>query len=226
METWAVTRLFKTPKTGRIQGQRCPCPHLSRQKARRWLRAHRPRGFLSRPTAPYVHDAWAPGPDATAQRPRLRVAQPASRAAPRPEPRPEASPGKEGGRRREGPRLSRPQRPPPAGRPSRPAPTCGARDLPEPPAARPQPADPHRPGAAATREGPCKLSALETRCRAGERRAGLDGEQPIPAHGRAHWGGAGSGLRKPPIDGARRARPNGEALWRPRGWDQAQGPQS
>lgn len=103
METWAVTRLFKTPKTGRIQGQRCPCPHLSRQKARRWLRAHRPRGFLSRPTAPYVHDAWAPGPDATAQRPRLRVAQPASRAAPRPEPRPEASPGKEGGEEGKGP---------------------------------------------------------------------------------------------------------------------------
>lgn len=37
---------------------------------------------------------------AAAQRPRLRVAQPASRAAPRPEPRPAASPGKGGGERK------------------------------------------------------------------------------------------------------------------------------
>lgn len=160
-------------------------------KARRWLRAHQSKGFVTRPTAPYVHDAWAPGPAAAAQRPRVRMAQPASRAAPRPEPRPAASPGRGGGR--EGRSLSRPQRPLLAGRPSRPAPTCGARDLPEPPAARPQTADPHRPGAAATRQGPRKLSALETRGRAGERRAGLIGARPIPAHGRRALGEPGAG---------------------------------
>lgn len=77
VETWMVSRLFQTDKTGRVWGVRCPCPHLSRQKARRWLRAHRPRGFVTRPTAPYDRDAWAPGPAPTAQRPRLRVAQPA-----------------------------------------------------------------------------------------------------------------------------------------------------
>lgn len=136
-------------------------------------------------------------------------AWPSPPRAPRPAPprAPACGLAREGGWKegRKGRSLSRPQRPPPAGRPSRPAPTCGARDLPEPPAARPQSADPHRPGAAATREGLCKLSALETRCRAGERKAGLGGARPIPAHGRRVLGepGAGWGSRQ---SAAREAR--------------------
>lgn len=63
---------------------KCPCPHLSRQKARRWLRAHCPRGLDIRPTAPYVQDAWAPA------RPPLHKgrdsAWPSPPSAPRPAP--------------------------------------------------------------------------------------------------------------------------------------------
>lgn len=131
-----------------------------------------------------------PGPHCTKAATPRGPARLARRAPPR---APACGLARERGGGWKGRSLSRPQSPPPAGRPSRPAPTCGARDLPEPPAARPQSADPHRPGAATTREGPCKLSALETRCRAGERKAGLGGTRPIPAHGRRALGEPGAG---------------------------------
>lgn len=89
------------------------------------------------------------------QRPGHRVAQPDS--CPRPAPRlgPRPWPKREE-KRGEGRALAQAAAPAlqPAGRPSRPAPTCGARGLPKPPAARPKQRDPHRPTAAAPARPP------------------------------------------------------------------------
>lgn len=102
-----------------------------------------------------------------------------------------ASPGR-GGRWKEGRKgrsLSRPQRPPPAGRPSRPAPTCGARDLPEPPAARLTVVDPHRPRRRHNPRRPLQSAPLlrPAAARASGRRALAERDQSRRTAS-AHWG--------------------------------------
>lgn len=157
---------------------------------------------------------------AAAQRPRLRVAQPASRAAPRPEPRPAASPGKGGGGE-EGKGAASPGR---SARRPRGAPR--APHLPVAPAtcpSRPQP-DHSRPTLTAPAPPqPAKALASSRLLRPAAARA--SGGRALPERGQsrrtaaAHWGS-----RERAAEAANRRREARAAQWRGAGAAAGAGP--
>lgn len=212
---------FSNSQNRQSSGQRCPCPHVSRHKARRWLRAHQPRGFVTRPTAPYVHDAWAPGPATAAQRPRLRVAQPASRAAPRPAPpqAPACGLAREGGVEGKGAATPGRSARRPRGAPRAPhlpvAPaTCPSR--PQPDHSRPTLTAPAPPQPAKVLASSRLLRPAAARARGGRALSERDQSRRTAA---AHWGS-----RERAEEAANRRRETRAAqlqgAWRTRGRDQ------